>query len=496
MNRLRKYFFSLSLLGIVILAFILRCYRFDQPIADWHSWRQVDTAAVARNFVDLGFDPLRPRYDDLSNIQSGKDNPQGYRMVEFPIYQSLAYAGYLLVPNLGIEAWLRFISIVASVLTIFLLGWLVKQIHTSLSGLSAALLLAVTPYAIFYGRSMLPEPLMVFLALASVATTWLATNQKTAIKTILAFALAAILASLALLVKPYAIFVLLPAGWLYLRWLVSTKQLPMLPRLLLTIGLGLVALIPFGLWRNWITQFPEGIPVSSWLFNEGNLRFKGAWFRWLFAERIAKMFLGYWGIALLAIGLLVKIKQGKGVVAWFIVGSIAYLVIFARGNVQHDYYQQLILPTIMILAGLGLDHVLRGKGVLDNLKRIVLAGVIVLFGIGFAWYEIRGFFWINHPEIVAAGNAAHQLLPANAKVIAPYNGDTTFLYQTKRQGWPIGFEIEKKIQQGATHYVTVKPSDEDGETKDLVARYTVLVRNEQFAIIDLTKPTNEVLPQP
>ena len=108
--------------------------------------------------------------------------------------------------------------------------------------------------------------------------------------------------------------------------------------------------------------------------------------------------------------------------------------------------------------------------------------------LAFSWYTIRTYYWINRPDIVEAGQTADRLIPKDAKVIAPYNGDTTFLYQTNRQGWPLGFDIDKKLQMGATHYVTVSPTDNDWETRDLANQYTVLVRNEKFAIIDLTKP--------
>ena len=41
----------LLLLVIVILGFAVRLYRIDFPLADWHSWRQVDTAGVTREFI-------------------------------------------------------------------------------------------------------------------------------------------------------------------------------------------------------------------------------------------------------------------------------------------------------------------------------------------------------------------------------------------------------------------------------------------------------------
>src|SRR3989344_276658 len=95
------------ILLIIVAGFAVRLYRIDNPVADWHSWRQADTAAVTRNFYRFGFTPLTPRYDDLSNIQTGKDNPHGYRFVEFPIYNSVVYtvsSGLYFVP-FSIEIW-------------------------------------------------------------------------------------------------------------------------------------------------------------------------------------------------------------------------------------------------------------------------------------------------------------------------------------------------------------------------------------------------------
>jgi hypothetical protein len=167
-------------------------------------------------------------------------------------------------------------------------------------------------------------------------------------------------------------------------------------------------------------------------------------------------------------------------------GGVLYLIVIARGNVQHDYYQILLLPVISIFVAKGLISIFRlGKD--DKIWTGLLAIFTFAFMWAFSWYTIRTFYWINRPEIVAAGKMADKLLPKNAKVIVPYNGDTSFLYQTNRQGWPEGFDIAKKISMGAGYYVTVSPTDNDTETKDLANTFTVLVRNDKFAIIDLTR---------
>ena len=106
----------------------------------------------------------------------------------------------------------------------------------------------------------------------------------------------------------------------------------------------------------------------------------------------------------------------------------------------------------------------------------------------FSWHEVRTFYWINRPEIIEAGRVADRILPKNAKVIAPYGGDTAFLYQINRQGWPIGFEIERKIKKGASHYASVDP--EDPEVKALEEQYQVLEKTEKYVIIELSKREN------
>jgi hypothetical protein len=86
--------------------------------------------------------------------------------------------------------------------------------------------------------------------------------------------------------------------------------------------------------------------------------------------------------------------------------------------------------------------------------------------------------------MVLAGQVAREILPADAKVIAPYMGDTAFLWQTRRRGWPIGFEIEDKISSGATHYVTV---NFDSEAQELMERYKILMMTNEYLILDLTQ---------
>jgi hypothetical protein len=81
LKRLLQTKYSALLILLTVIAIAVRLYKIDSPIADWHSFRQVDTAAVAKLFQKNGIDLLHPKYFDLSNIQSGKENKEGFSIL-------------------------------------------------------------------------------------------------------------------------------------------------------------------------------------------------------------------------------------------------------------------------------------------------------------------------------------------------------------------------------------------------------------------------------
>ena len=423
---------------------------------------------------------FRPRYDDLSNIQSGKDNQSGLRMVEFPLYQIAGVYIYKLFPKLTIEETLRIISIAGTCGSILLVGLLLFDLENPFTGIVGMFLYAVLPFSIYYGRAILPDPTATFFALLSLYLLVVSQYKR---KHFLLTSCAAVSAAISLLVRPMAIFLLFPSPFLIIRQ--SKFSFHSFIRLFVYL---FISLLPLILWRLWIQRYPEGIPASVWLLNYNGIRFKGAWFYWLFAKRIGELILGYWGLIPFSLGIIISRKKMYSLFSYcWLIGALMYLIIFAGGNVQHDYYHVLLIPVIIWFTAEGVAFLFEHHTGIYRPISVILAVISLLFTWAFSWYTVRTYFWINRPEIVEAGKAADRILPNDARVIAPYNGDTTFLYQTKRQGWPLGFDIEKKLAMGATTYVTVSPTDSDLETRDLARRFTVLVRNDKYAIIDLTK---------
>jgi hypothetical protein len=488
---------------IVLLALGLRLYKITNPILDWHAFRQADTAAVTRHYVKNGIDLTKPRYHDLSNIQSGQPNPEGYRMVEFPLVNGMTALLIRALPQLDLVITSRFISVLFSLGTLLSLYWFTRQVGNRIIANLASLFFAIIPYAVFYSRVILPEPAMLFFSTLSLAS--FAAYTKT--KNNWSWLISLVGLSLACLLKPFVIF-LAPV---YLTLILVNNQ--QLLKQIKTWVHPILAIIPLVLWRNWIKQFPSGIPASDWLFNSNKIRFRPAWFRWLFFERLTKLILGFAGLIWLPFNFLEINKLFWILLSWA-GGLFTYLAVIATGNVQHDYYQVLLIPAVCLAAARGVSmaqtwlekraaslikklgfptrlHLpqsqpsLFGRLKIASLISYLIIGLVIIVQLVLSWQQVKNYYQINHRDYLKAGQAVDKLLPAEAKVIAPANGDTMFLFQTNRRGWPLGVDIKDKINQGATHYVTV---NDDNVAQDLEEKYATVKKTSDYLILDLTQP--------
>ena len=110
----------LALVLILALGAALRLFHVDAAFLDTHAWRQLDTAAMARNFYEDGFLPFDPQVD-----WGGR---HGYLEAEFPLVPALIAAVYRVV-GLHETAARLFI-----VLTGVALIWAVYRLSLALDG--------------------------------------------------------------------------------------------------------------------------------------------------------------------------------------------------------------------------------------------------------------------------------------------------------------------------------------------------------------------------
>ncbi len=468
------------LLAILTLGFLVRLYKIDSPIADWHSWRQADTASVTRIYIQEGIDLLYPRYHDISSIQTGIYNEMGFRFVEFPIFNvihALVATGF---DQLTLETWGRLVSVFSALISGVFLYLIGKRLLGKWGGLLSAFYFLLLPFNIYFTRVILPEPMAVTFGVISLYLFMKFMDEE---KDAALFLSGAFLA-LAMLIKPFVFFFTLPMIYLVYKKHGGTsllKKFQPFAKLLVFVN---IAFAPFFLWRIWINQYPLGIPFFTWAFNGDGIRFKPSWWRWIFGERLGHLILGSWGLVPFVFGILADKKDR--IVRWFLFGMFLYVSIFATASVRHDYYQTFVIPAVSLTLAYGSLYLWKTKEFGKWITKIILAvSVLVMFITGAL--QVREFYRINHPEILIAGEAVDKIAPKDALVVAPYNGDTAFLYQTKRSGWPVvDTSFEKLIERGADYYVSVNFADPDVEK--LRNRYEVVEETSQYIIIDLNKP--------
>lgn len=473
---------------ILVLTVILRLYRIDNPIGDWHAFRQADTSAVSKVFVSEGINLLYPRYFDISNIQSGKNNPKGYRFVEFPIFNLLQASLFKTVGLLTLEEWGRIVTIISSVGSVIFIYLLTKKHLNILSALFASFFFAALPFSVYFGRVILPDPSTAMAILGGIYffDMWLSSKKHKLSLINYNFIFAFLFTACSFLFKPFALFFTFPMvylAWKHYRWKFFLKWQFYL--------FGIITLTPFITWRVWIAQFPEGIPVSNWLFNEGNIRFTGAYFYWIFAERISKLILGYFGVVILFLGLFKQDdEKDYPFFITFLISSLMYLVVIARGNVQHDYYQILIIPTICIFLGRGVSFLIslpikirNNLGVNFFISYLVLINLIA-FILLFSWYHIRDYFNINNRALVTAGQIADRVLPKNAKVIASNEGDTSFLYYVNRRGWPAYQHSAEELKKLGAEFIIV-PAPTQDDLNNFKKKYKIFYSSPEVLIVTL-----------
>ncbi len=139
---------------ILLLALVLRLKGIHNPLIDHPAWRQGDTASIAKNFATLRYNILYP--------QTNYDGPPpNYVELELQIVPIIAATIYKIAGVHEIAG--RLTSIAFSLGTVAVLGLFARWLFASeIAGLFGALLLAIMPGSLFYGRTFTPDTTMVF----------------------------------------------------------------------------------------------------------------------------------------------------------------------------------------------------------------------------------------------------------------------------------------------------------------------------------------------
>src|SRR3989344_747687 len=434
------------LLGVILLlALVFRLYKISAPLGDFHSWRQADTASVARNFATKDFNLLKPRYHDFSNIQSGLENPQGYRFVEFPVYNAIIAALWKYIPLTSLEIYGRLVTIFFSLSIIGILYYFLLKETGRIAAVAATFTYAVFPFFVFFSRVILPETTALAFTFLALLFLYFFTFGKNKVRNTISYSLALLFFIIGVLAKPTVIFYSFSFLTLFIikyRWNIHKKILPYL--------FFIATAIPYGLWT---------------LF-----------------ERINNIILGGYLTVFFVLGFFIKPKRYFIHSLWF--SSLVYILVFQGGNVQHEYYQTLILPALAALIGIGVNlFAAHNKIFISQMVTFLL--IIGLFGFSFfiSFYHVSGYFNYSQDQVNMA-RVVRDLTKLNSKIVTDTLGDTTLLYLSEREGSPSVFKSLPDLKNDGYEYFVTSKQDVISQIKKEKV-YAVLFENNQFAIFAL-----------
>lgn len=419
------------ILLILVVSFLLKLPHMSDPPLGIHSWRQADTAGVARNFAQNGFHLLSPQVD-WAGDGVGERKLSTVEM-EFPIFCFATGVLSQLTGDVAIAG--RLLAALGAAVAVFFLHRLTWVCFGRRSARWAAGIYAVLPTSLYYGQAIMPESWMLAASVIGVYgfSLWSFTGKRWP----LVWSCAAV-ASACLLKLP-ALYLGLPLAWLTFRRL--SWRCAVSPEM-------------------WLYAIGVAAPVTAWyihahnIFTETGLSFgigqsdkwgslqpllSGNWYFDVFLGKIAEDHLTWAGLPVALAGIAVTSRRGAGrLFDFWTLGVVAYIFLVAVGNRAHEYYQlPLMLPLAVLMGRIyaGLERRRRGLGIACAVPLLVLSGM------HFAHYmkmqyptgttarlgytlSLRLRETTERGDLVVVVNGVH-------------GGDPTVLYNADRKGWAL-----------------------------------------------------------
>jgi hypothetical protein len=422
----REACLRLLLVAILTLGCAARVATFRSPIFDFHSWRQADTAAISRNFVEERFNPLYPQIDWRGNRQHGFVET-GLELHAFLVAGIAKAVGFS--PAIG-----RLLNALLFPVAGFLLFRFAQRRYGDTHGLIAAVIYSVgLPLSMFIDRAFMNESLLTLLSIACLY----ATQEYVVSKQVRHFVILIAASMLIAMVKPTYLIVLAPvAGILCERF--GAKTLARWE----AWTVGLLAAASAVLWFSHAGNVAQSTGLS---FGISNKLFDPAItfsleYPFVVARRLVKDILGPAGVVFAVIGTVIAIRRGMYAEVLGVAAFVAYLVIVSAGNLAHNYYQLPVVPIATVLTSLGIVTVIdtlarnrkwswpRQLSMYCAILWIAAVSTLIRNVSAHNWYEL------NHSRLQLC-EALKPLLAADDRLVFVNDQSPDVLFCVDRKGW-------------------------------------------------------------
>ena len=406
-----------SVWPIVLIGLLLRLVNINASVLGVHSWRQADTASIARNFLSNNFIFWQPQVN-----WSGSTD--GFVECEFPFYQYLVAHLYKIF---GVnEILARGLSVIFGCLSIIFLFRLIKRVFDIQVAWWGSFFYSILPVCVFYSRTIQPESLMMFLGIVSLER-WVAflDNHK---KINLFFSWLAF--TFAVLIK------VLPFFWVGIPILITGFQKSLIYRYKLYLYPIITILICF-LWYLHAYKLGQYTGLSFGLWGSDTDRYSWSILLELryYIDLLLRILLR--NFVLIGFPLIILSIQQLGINNIFVIGIFAVLLTGLISPVSygiHEYYQLPMMIFSCPLMGFGF---IRLKTIIVRNQFFINLFISLLF---IASLIILKFdYWdLENPSNQPVWHTA-DLVKNNTNssdlIISITGADPTLLYLSNRKGW-------------------------------------------------------------
>ena len=482
MNKFIKENKTFLILLFIVVA--IRLVNINMPILEGTATRQIQTAMIAKNLYNNGFNLFYPQVDFLGT-------GPGYFVEEFPLLNFIAAVLYKLCG--GVHEWIgRLISISFFAGSVIFLYNLTRRLFEERTALITIVIYSVSPLSLIYSRAFMPDFEMIFFFIGALYFMYLwSLGDKDKF-----FWLSAIFAMMAMLSKIQAFCICIPLLAMiwqrqYLSFLFKARSWAYL----------LIVLVPSILWYMHARHVHQIYsPTEDYVFQVSY------WFRpslFISPKYLIKVFEHGWmqmltpvGFTLFLFGLFLKDKSQQRIILWaWLVGTVVYMIVFCT-HMGDPYYNLLFLPITSIFAARAVVWIWQyasGGTIFSNNRFARIMGIVLLLILigryaAYAYTVPRGY---RHIPVLA--KTIKQMTDKNDLLITSLPDGHATHYYSERKGWSFGLpgndpektkeaiaRIEELQQKGAKYFVSVCEDflEQSAEFQHYLRNRYVLVKEE------------------
>lgn len=411
---------------IVMLFVALHAPRITMPPLDEHSWRQVDTAAVARNFQYESPNILLPRVDIRGQLS-------GITGMEFPLYN---YLLFIFNSIFKYQHWHgRLITLAFSCLGLAYFYALIKRRYSkSLANFSLGVLALIPLYFIF-SKNIQPDIMMLAFMMMSL---FYANEYAKRMEDKYFYWMVTTL-SITTLVKLPAVFVIIPIAFILgeggIKSILSKKKLI---TIFLIVGLPVIA------WYGYSDYLSKHYGMGNYFYGDTSIlksikisSTKGFWKT--IADYLLPLRFPLGILYFLAfMGFLVSVARKNYMPIIWLGAFIVFEALFAIKGFYHNYYALPLVPPLALLIGIGIDWIYHNLKKQSKIIAVLFCTSIILAGTFFIAVSWKKFFLNNASEgYLNLERIANDFIDKNDLVITNGNVNPIMLYFSNRKGWSL-----------------------------------------------------------